>query len=268
MCQLNQPGCLGAVGSPGWLCQPLSWRDSIAAGAGADAPTLGYLRRRSTALKVQQLLQHLKENRGVSRHPEGLIHTPRILQANPSNSGIWHYFPGCFSKQKGGECSALLLSLAGGLIAGDEEKHLQGMGNSIPVTSGQYLCKGRTVEFMQEAWASTGWYFISASQNTLAVGLTTEFPQGGTRTSWWGDIFCRASEKDQQLMPEGRKRLYQISRVLSPWLCGVVPSFSQPAVVLATLGNYWSSTWLGGHQRVLCWRCAVAKAWSFSYHHS
>lgn len=90
-----------------------------------------------TDLKVQQLLQHLKENWGVSRHPEGLSHTPRILQANPSNSGIWHHFPGYFFKQRGGECSALLFSLAGWVIARDDEKHLQTMGNSIQVTSGE-----------------------------------------------------------------------------------------------------------------------------------
>lgn len=123
--------------------------------SGAAAPTPGYLRALSTDLKVQQLLQHLKENRGVSRHPEGLSHTPRILQATPSNSGIWHHFPGCFSKQKGGERSALLLSLAGRLIAGDEEKHLQGI-SSIPVTSGGTSIKESAVEFMQVEGANTG----------------------------------------------------------------------------------------------------------------
>lgn len=132
----------GAAGSPACPRQPPSQRRSVAAEAGAAAPTPGYLRALSTDLKVQQLLQHLKENRGVSRHPEGLSHTPRILQATPLNSGIWHHFPGCFSTQKGGERSALLLSLAGRLIAGDEEKHLQGI-SSIPVTSGEYVHRGK-----------------------------------------------------------------------------------------------------------------------------
>lgn len=66
-----------------------------------------------------------------------------MLQGNPSNSGIWHHFPGYFFKQRGGECSALL-SLAGLVIAGDEEKHLQTMGNSTAGTPGEYDYKGKS----------------------------------------------------------------------------------------------------------------------------
>lgn len=213
----------GTAGSPACPCQPPSQRHSIAAEAGAAAPTPGYLRALSTDLQVQQPLQHLKENRGVSRHPEGLSHTPRILQATPSNSGIWHHFPGCFSKQKGGERSALLLSLAGRLIAGDEEKHLHGI-SSIPVTSGEYLHKGKRSWIHASRRGNHWMIFYFRWPKTVPVGLMTDFPWVGTRTSRWGEVFCRSSEKDQRLMPEGRKRLCQISRALSPWPGGVVPS--------------------------------------------
>jgi len=167
MCQRNRLGCLGGCR----LSHPSPLAPSWGHGIGI-APTLGYLCPPSTALKVQQVLQHLKENRVVSRRPEELSHTPRILRANPSNSGIRHHFPGCFSEQKGGESSALLLSLAKRLAAGDEEKHLQGTGSSIPITSGEYLRQGRAVEFMQEVGATTGWCFTSKSPKPLAVGLT------------------------------------------------------------------------------------------------
>lgn len=163
----------GAMGSPAHSCQSPSQRHSIAVEAKAVLPTL------CPEHKVQQLLQHLKEIWGVSRHPEGFSYTLRILQANPSNSAVRHHFPGCFSKQKGGEHSVLLLSLSERLIAGDEEKLLWGMGSSILVIFGEYLHKG------ESSWihARSRMIVYFWQSKTLAVGLMTVFPWVGTRTS-------------------------------------------------------------------------------------
>lgn len=166
---------------------------------------------------------------------------------------MWHHFPGCFSKQtEGGECSALVLSLASMLTAGDEEKRPQGMGRGTPVTSGEYLCKEESSRINARSRGNRWMMFYCWQPKALAVGLLPGFPWVSTKTRWWEEDFCCAWEKDQHLMPEGRKRLLQISGVLSLWLCSTVP----PSLSLHffwLLQDYWSTIiWEVTGERCAC----------------